>query len=1045
MADLMRPIPFGELLTRIMGEFRNHDSIFSIDKAQFYKDDRKKTVNVFSQSCTTPMGPAAGPHTQLSQNIVASYLVGARFIELKTVQIMDHLEIAKPCIDARDEGYNVEWSTEYTLEKAYDEYLKAWIVLHMIESAMEGKVVEKPSFIFNMSCGYNLEGIKQEKMQIFIDSMIDAGKKPLFDEYINEAKALLDEGILEGSDWEGREECVRKTLDKISRNICPSVTVSTMHGCPPKEIEAICSYLLTEKKLDTFVKLNPTLLGYDTVRKVLDDLGFNYVVLKRESFEHDLQLSDAKAMLHRLVELAGKEGRKFGVKLTNTLGNVNPQDVLPGDERYGSGRILLPLSTRVALILSEEFNGTLPISYSGGVSALSVKELFEIGIHPITLATDMLHPGGYAKMKQLCEICKEAPEAWKKETIDVSRLRKFVEEVSSPKGIAGKEFRGTNSSKVGTPLSLFDCYVAPCVEACPIHQPIPEYVALAGEGRLAEALSLIYTSNALPNITGWICDHQCQNHCTRMDYEGPVQIREVKRIAAEKGFDEFKASMWEKPDEPADVKAAVIGAGPAGLAAAYFLALAGFDTSVFEKEKNAGGVVANIIPEFRIPLEAVEKDVQFIKDNGVKFNFGTEKTIKELRDEGFEYIFVGVGATASNDPHVSGNGPRESAISFLLRSKNGEKIDLGKNVVVVGGGNTAMDAARMAIRTQGVESVTVVYRRSQSEMPADREEYEMALSDGVKFLFLANPSDVTDGIMNVKKMVLGEKDASGRRKPVESGETFSLDCSYMISAIGEKADQNVLDAIGVGEEGKVYIIGDTKTGPSTVVRCIASAQSAVDDAIDKVYEDILSQDDDEKECDCEGECTCSSQEEEVIEEDEDIDEIRSEEDDFFASIREKKSSVLLSASKTSKDFLKTEAKRCLECSYYCNKCTEVCPNRANVMLDMRDTGLFDDPFQILHLDAYCNECGNCAAFCPHDGGPYLKKFTLFSRLDDFENSTNSGFYCENDQVKIRLDGKIIDGEIDKDGKLVADVPEEVKAMVETVFVSYSYLLGPVEE
>ena len=1041
----MRPIPFGELLTRIMGEFRNHDSIFSIDKAQFYKDDRKKTVNVFSQSCTTPMGPAAGPHTQLSQNIVASYLVGARFIELKTVQIMDHLEIAKPCIDARDEGYNVEWSTEYTLEKAYDEYLKAWIVLHMIESAMEGKVVEKPSFIFNMSCGYNLEGIKQEKMQIFIDSMIDAGKKPLFDEYINEAKALLDEGILEGSDWEGREECVRKTLDKISRNICPSVTVSTMHGCPPKEIEAICSYLLTEKKLDTFVKLNPTLLGYDTVRKVLDDLGFNYVVLKRESFEHDLQLSDAKAMLHRLVELAGKEGRKFGVKLTNTLGNVNPQDVLPGDERYGSGRILLPLSTRVALILSEEFNGTLPISYSGGVSALSVKELFEIGIHPITLATDMLHPGGYAKMKQLCEICKEAPEAWKKETIDVSRLRKFVEEVSSPKGIAGKEFRGTNSSKVGTPLSLFDCYVAPCVEACPIHQPIPEYVALAGEGRLAEALSLIYTSNALPNITGWICDHQCQNHCTRMDYEGPVQIREVKRIAAEKGFDEFKASMWEKPDEPADVKAAVIGAGPAGLAAAYFLALAGFDTSVFEKEKNAGGVVANIIPEFRIPLEAVEKDVQFIKDNGVKFNFGTEKTIKELRDEGFEYIFVGVGATASNDPHVSGNGPRESAISFLLRSKNGEKINLGKNVVVVGGGNTAMDAARMAIRTQGVESVTVVYRRSQSEMPADREEYEMALSDGVKFLFLANPSDVTDGIMNLKKMVLGEKDASGRRKPVESGETFSLDCSYMISAIGEKADQNVLDAIGVGEEGKVYIIGDTKTGPSTVVRCIASAQSAVDDAIDKVYEDILSQDDDEKECDCEGECTCSSQEEEVIEEDEDIDEIRSEEDDFFASIREKKSSVLLSASKTSKDFLKTEAKRCLECSYYCNKCTEVCPNRANVMLDMRDTGLFDDPFQILHLDAYCNECGNCAAFCPHDGGPYLKKFTLFSRPDDFENSTNSGFYCENDQVKIRLDGKIIDGEIDKDGKLVADVPEEVKAMVETVFVSYSYLLGPVEE
>ena len=178
---------------------------------------------------------------------------------------------------------------------------------------------------------------------------------------------------------------------------------------------------------------------------------------------------------------------------------------------------------------------------------------------------------------------------------------------------------------------------------------------------------------------------------------------------------------------------------------------------------------------------------------------------------------------------------------------------------------------------------------------------------------------------------------------------------------------------------------------------------------------------------------------------EDIEEIRDEEDDFFASIREKKARITLSEPKGDKKFLEREAKRCLECSYFCNKCTEVCPNRANVMLDMRETGLFDDPFQILHIDAYCNECGNCAAFCPHDGGPYLKKFTLFSRPDDFENSTNSGFYAENDQITIRLDGKIINGEINRDGRLEADVPEEIKAMIETVFISYSYLLGPVEE
>lgn len=240
------------------------------------------------------------------------------------------------------------------------------------------------------------------------------------------------------------------------------------------------------------------------------------------------------------------------------------------------------------------------------------------------------------------------------------------------------------------------------------------------------------------------------------------------------------------------------------------------------------------------------------------------------------------------------------------------------------------------------------------------------------------------------------------------------------------------------------------------MRCIASAQSAVDEAIDKVYDAILSEEDDEetKECGCGGECTCSEGgmvEEEVVEEeevdDEDEDEIRAEEDEFFAQIREKKASVTLPLRKggDSRAFFEREAKRCIECSYYCNKCTEVCPNRANVMIDLRDTGLFDDPFQILHLDAYCNECGNCASFCPHDGGPYLKKFTLFSRMDDFENSTNSGFYSENDEVTIRVAGKIIKGRIDRDGRLEAAVDERIKALIETVFISYSYLLGPVEE
>ena len=377
MGDIMRPVPFSELISRIIGEYRNHHSIFGIAEEQFYQDSGKKSIKVFNQSCSTALGPAAGPHTQLAQNIIASYLVGGRFMELKTVQVMDTLEIDKPCIDARDEAYNVEWSTEFTLPKAWDEYAKAWIILHLLEAAMHKGKFEKPSFIFNMSVGYNLEGIKTAKMQQYIDSMIDAHKDERFNQYLAEMEALLDEGIFEGTPWEGLEKKLKGLSTKISATISPSTTLSTMHGCPPKEIEAICTYMLTEKKVDTFVKLNPTLLGYDQVRKILDDLGYTYITLTRENFEHDLQYGDAIAMLHRLVDLAKKEGRGFGVKLTNTLGSVNDQGVLGGNEMYMSGRSLLPISTTVATLLSKEFAGKLPVSYSGGATAFTVKSLFE--------------------------------------------------------------------------------------------------------------------------------------------------------------------------------------------------------------------------------------------------------------------------------------------------------------------------------------------------------------------------------------------------------------------------------------------------------------------------------------------------------------------------------------------------------------------------------------------------------------------------------------------------------------------------------------------
>ena len=1070
MADKMRPVPFLNLLERIVGEYRNEGSVFSIHESEFYKSKKDKSVKVFTQECVTPLGPAAGPHTQLAQNIIAAYLTGARFIELKTVQIMDTLEIAKPCIDARDEGYNVEWSTEYTLPKAYDEYLKAWILLHVIETLMQGGKFDHPSFIFNMSVGYNLEGIKTERMQKFINSMLDADVDGRFDTYISDLKKVLEPGYFDGTPWEGLESKVIEMLPKISKRISPSVTISTMHGCPPKEIEAICTYMLSEKHIDTFVKLNPTLLGFDEVRKILDDLGYTYVGLKRESFEHDLQYPDAVSMLTRLIALAKKEGKGFGVKLTNTLGSVNDQGVLPGEEMYMSGRTLLPISTSVALRLSKEFDGKLPISYSGGANALTVKDLFEAGIHPITLATDMLKPGGYNKMNQLCEIVNDS-NGWSMDSIDIEKLSALNAKARDRKNYISKDFRGTNKAKDNTPLPLTDCYVSPCVSACPIHQDIPEYIQLMGEGKVAEALAVILDKNALPNITGWICDHQCQNHCTRLDYEGPVKIREMKRLAALEGLDEYLNEIWVKPSDPADVKAAVVGAGPAGLSAALFLARAGFKTEIFEREKSAGGVVSNIIPEFRIPREVVERDVNFILSHGVDITYGVKPEdvkVDTLKKAGFDYIFYALGAEKENKIKLEGEGNVVDAITFLGHEKKGTGLDIGSDVIVVGGGNTAMDAARAAIR-KGAK-VTVVYRRSFAEMPADREEYEAALLDGVNFAFLTNPKKIENGVLTLSVMKLGEKDKSGRRRPEETGEVITLNCSTIITATGNKPDTDMFTSLGVAvEDGYptdsegVYVVGDALTGPTTVVRCIASARDAVDRAIDDVIAKLEDEDEHDDDCDCgchdhdhDDECDCGCHDHDHDDdcdcgchdhEDEELsdEELEKAENEFFESIRQRKSRILQSCDKcSSKDFMKREACRCVECSYLCNKCVEVCPNRANMAIDLRDTGLFDDPFQILHIDAYCNECGNCATFCPHDGGPYLKKFTLFSRKDDFENSTNSGFWIFAEKIVARVDGKIIEGKVFDDHAEI-DLDEKLLAIIDKVITRYPYLLNSVEE
>lgn len=472
----------GTLLGRIDHEWVTRKKIFDLPNARIWRpdDDVDLSFEFLGRPCATPIGPAAGPHSQLAQNIVLSWLGGSRLFELKTVQILDELEIARPCIDMQTIGYNIEWSQELRIPESLTEYVKASMMIEMLREwePLRDFIGEDPGpHVFDMSVGYDLAGISSPEVGAFISGMRDA---------TTEIEALRPQI---GGTFAGFAD------HDFATTISDTLTLSTFHGCPPDEIESITKFLIDEHDLDVIVKLNPTLLGYDRVAQIVnDELGYADVSVKESAFAEDLQFERGIELIGELNEYAAERGRKFGIKLTNTLVVDNVKQWMPEETMYLSGPplhvIASALLEQLALALPGRLaipghDGDVMVSFSAGIDKGNLPDAIAMGVNPATVCSDLLKPGGYGRLapmlRDLTKAVKAesatdlagfraARQAAAQEAGHATTAAAHVAQILSAEGVAKYHLSGNQKlpREVENDLEMFGCVACNfCVTVCP--------------------------------------------------------------------------------------------------------------------------------------------------------------------------------------------------------------------------------------------------------------------------------------------------------------------------------------------------------------------------------------------------------------------------------------------------------------------------------------------------------------------------------------------------------------------------------------------------